>query len=74
MSDEIKFEIKHFTEFLEKCFGRKVIDYSMEPLTKAGDNYGSVLHAVEVKISGKVVFPQIFILKLKTGVNNKLLF
>lgn len=54
MSDQIKFEINKFTEFLETCFGRKVIEYSMKPLTKAGDNYGSVLHAVEVKVFGEV--------------------
>lgn len=43
-------EIKDFTGFLEKCLGRKIVEYSLKPLTKPGENYGSVMLSVEVKL------------------------
>lgn len=54
MSDQCEAlcEIKDFTEFLEKCLDRKVLEYTLKPLTKPGDNYGSVMQSVEVKIAG----------------------
>lgn len=53
MSDQIvTCEIKNFSEFLDKCLNRNVIGYTMKPLTKAGDNYGSVLHSVELEVTG----------------------
>lgn len=43
--------IRRFPEFLEKCLGRTVLDYTLKPLTKPGDHYGSILQAVEVKVA-----------------------
>lgn len=43
--------IRRFPEFLEKCLGQTVLDYTLKPLTKPGDNYGSILQAVEVKVA-----------------------
>ncbi len=42
-------EYKNFTEFLEKCLNKRVVQYAVKPLTESGDNYNSVLHAIEVK-------------------------
>lgn len=50
----VQSEIKHLNEFLEKFFERGVIKkYALKPLTKAGDNFGSVLHALDVEIVDK---------------------
>lgn len=43
-------EIRNFNEFLEKSLSEKVLDYTLKPLTKPGENYGSVMQLVEVKI------------------------
>lgn len=43
-------EIKDFTRFLEECLGRKIVNYSIRRLTKPGENYGSVMLSVEVKM------------------------
>lgn len=42
-------EYKNLTEFLEKCLNKRVVQYAVKPLTESGDNYNSVLHAIEVK-------------------------
>lgn len=54
MSDQVQssYKIRNFGEFLEKCLKRKVIEYSLKPLTKPGDNYGSIMQAVDVKVAG----------------------
>lgn len=54
MSEQTKplSEIRNFTEFLEKCLERKVLSYTLKPLTKPGDNYGAVLQSVDVKVVG----------------------
>lgn len=44
-------KIRDLTEFLEKCLGRKVLEYTLNPLTKPGDNYGSIMLSVEVKVA-----------------------
>lgn len=44
-------EIKNFGEFLEKCLKQKIQSYSFRSLTKPGDNYGSVMHAVDIKLN-----------------------
>lgn len=44
-------EIRNFTEFLSKCLGKRVIEYQLNHLTKPGDNYGSVMLSVEVKVA-----------------------
>ena len=46
-------EIKNLKEFLEKCLGKPVLEYTLKPLTKPGDNYGSELQAVEAKLADK---------------------
>lgn len=46
-------EIRNFVYFLENCLNRKVIDYSLKSLTKPGDNYGSLLAAVDVNVVSK---------------------
>lgn len=43
-------EIGNFVEFLEKSLSLKVLAYTLEPLTKPGENYGSVMQLVEVKV------------------------
>lgn len=43
--------IKNFMEFLEKSLKQRVIEYSFKPLTVAGDNYGSVMQSVDVKVA-----------------------
>lgn len=49
-SSQITFsEIKYIKEFLEECLNMKVIDYTIKPLTKPGDNYGGVLQSIEVR-------------------------
>lgn len=55
MSDPILplFEIRNFTEFLENCLTRRVLDYKLKPLTKPGDNYGSVMQSIDVKVARK---------------------
>lgn len=51
--DRKLFEIRKFSEFLEKCLGRTVLDYQLKPLTKPGDNFGSVMQSVAVEVAGK---------------------
>lgn len=53
MSDQIRAlcEIKEFNAFLEKCLKRKVLHYTLKPLTKPGDNYGSIMQSVDVKVA-----------------------
>lgn len=46
-------EIKNFTAFLEKCLEQKVLGYKLKRLTKPGDNYGSVMQSVDVKVASK---------------------
>lgn len=55
MSDQVQplCEIKNFSEFLEKCLGRKVLDYTLKRLTKPGDNYGSIMQSVDVEVAAK---------------------
>lgn len=55
MSDQVcpLCEIKEFDKFLEKCLEQKVLNYTLKPLTKPGDNYGSIMQSVDVKIAGK---------------------
>lgn len=44
-------EIRDFTAFLQKCLQRKVLDFTLKPLTKPGDNYGSLIQSVDVKVT-----------------------
>lgn len=55
MSDQVRplCEINEFDKFLEKCLEQKVLNYTLKPLTKPGDNYGSIMQSVDVKIAGK---------------------
>lgn len=45
-------DIKDFLEFLEKCLKQKVLDYSIKPLTKNGDNFSGIIRSVDVKVAG----------------------
>lgn len=47
------YQIRGFSNFLETCLNRKVLEYTLKPLTKPGDNYGSIMQAVDVKLAGK---------------------
>lgn len=67
-------EIRDFTKFLEECLGRKIFEYSLKNLTKPGDNYGSVMQSVDVKVPGingcrkvnvELMYILWFIMKLK---------
>lgn len=51
MSDRVFCEIKNLNGYLEECLGKPVLEYSLEPLTKPGDNYGSELRAIDVKLA-----------------------
>lgn len=51
MSDKNFAEIKNLKEFLEECLAKPILEYSLKPLTKPGDNYGAELQAVEVKVA-----------------------
>lgn len=42
-------ELKNVHEFLEKQFAREILNFTLNPLTKPGDNYNSMLQALEVK-------------------------
>ncbi|XP_055296714.1 uncharacterized protein LOC129565642 [Sitodiplosis mosellana] len=55
MSEEVKplSEIRYFTEFLEENLKRKVLDYTLKPLTKSGHNFGAILQSVEVTVSAE---------------------
>lgn len=44
-------ELRNFSDFLEKCLKRPVLQYSIKPLPKFGENFGSALEALEVKLS-----------------------
>lgn len=72
MSDQSQalYEIKNFTEFLEKCLDREVLGYTLEPLTKPGDNYGSIMQSVTVKTAG---MNEVLHLVAKTSVQNPFL-
>ena len=55
MSDQVRSlcEIKEFVEFLEASLSKKVLDYMLKPLTKPGDNYGSIMQSVDVRVVGE---------------------
>lgn len=48
MSDR---ELKSLRYFLEKCLDKTVLNFVLSDLTKAGDNYGSVLQSLEVAVA-----------------------
>lgn len=52
-------EISNFMEFLEECLRGKILSYTLSPMTKPGDNYGSVIQAVEVKVVGNREFDEV---------------
>lgn len=45
--------VRKFHGFLETCLQRPVLAYHSEPLTKPGDNYGSIVQSVIVEVAGK---------------------
>ncbi|XP_055309477.1 uncharacterized protein LOC129573196 isoform X1 [Sitodiplosis mosellana] len=46
-------EISNLTQFLEQCFGTRVLSYTLKPLTKLGDSFGGVLHFVDIKLAAQ---------------------
>lgn len=42
--------IRAIIPFLEKSLNATVLDYTVEPLTKQGDNFGSTLLAINIKV------------------------
>lgn len=42
--------ISEIIPFLEKSLKAKILDYTVAPLTKQGDNFGSTLLAIDVKV------------------------
>lgn len=46
-------EIRKLKEFLEKSLGTKVLEYDLKYLTKPGDNYGSIIQSLDVKVESK---------------------
>lgn len=57
-------KIRNFVEFLEICLKRKVLEYSLRPLTKPGDNYGGILQSVDVKVAANNDFEEVNRIKL----------
>lgn len=53
MSAQSSCNIRNFTEFLENCLQRKVLGFTLKPLTKPGDNYGSTMQSVDVEVAGE---------------------
>lgn len=51
MTSTVKNQIDRLREFLENCLGKKIIDYSLQALTKPGDNYGSIIQALTVTLA-----------------------
>lgn len=45
--------VRKFHGFLQNCLQRSILAYHLEPLTKPGDNYGSIVQSVIVKVAGK---------------------
>lgn len=43
--------IRDFIGFLEKCLRKKVVAYSWKSLTNPGENFGSELQSLEVKVT-----------------------
>lgn len=48
MSDR---DIVDLKQFLEKCLKKTVLDYTLSDLTRPGENYGSILQALEVTLA-----------------------
>lgn len=51
MTSKVENQIEKLREFLENCLGKTILDYSLHPLTKPGDNYGSIIQALTVTVS-----------------------
>lgn len=41
--------ITSLAEFLEKSLNRTILEYTLNPLTKRGENFGAILKSVAVK-------------------------
>lgn len=50
---QIFYEINEFDVFLERCLQKKIVSHTVNPLTKPGDNYGSIMQSISVKIAGE---------------------
>lgn len=57
MSSSSFVEVKYLKEFLKLSLGTEAIEYQLKCLTKPGDNYGSIIQSLDVKViesNGKV--------------------
>lgn len=52
MSSNSFVEIKYLKEFLKISLGTEVTEYQLKCLTKPGDNYGSIIQSLDVKVTG----------------------
>lgn len=50
MSSNSFVEIKYLKEFLKISLGTDVTEYQLKCLTKPGDNYGSIIQSLDVKV------------------------
>ncbi|XP_031632040.1 uncharacterized protein LOC116346242 [Contarinia nasturtii] len=62
-------------EFLEKCLKKRVLEYTLRPLTKPGDNFKATIQSLEVKLlksndSNEIETRQLVYKMPLTGVNN----
>lgn len=46
-------KINECRTFLETCLRRKVLSYTLKPLTKPGDNFGSIMQSIDVEVAGE---------------------
>lgn len=44
-------EIRNLTELLEKSLNKKVLNYTISPLTDVNDHFGGTLHNVDVQLA-----------------------
>lgn len=51
MASSAKTQIANLKDFLEVSLRKTILDYSMRPLTKPGDHYGSIIQALTVTVA-----------------------
>lgn len=51
--------ISEIIPFLEKCLNATILDYTVAPLTAQGDNFGSTLLAINVKVKFSAILNEV---------------
>lgn len=51
MTSNSFFEIKDLKEFLNISLGIDMVEFQLKCLTKPGDNYGSIIQSLDVKVT-----------------------